>query len=89
MAEAILELTPELFVELAKASKGGQPRRFMVKSNPLPDDAEIVRVYYMPNGNLGLWLSSAEFPDSDQVPTLPPVMFETIFDPPASGECEE
>lgn len=86
MKVATLDLTPELFVEFCKTCKSGLTRRFIVKENPLPDDAEIVRIgLNAPYGpyNLRLYISSESFadvPEGSTPPELPLVVFETIFD---------
>lgn len=88
MRVAALDLTPELFVEFCKAGKqgGGLARRFVVKENPLPDDAEIVRVglatAFEPH-TLRLYIRSelfAEVPDGQDPPELPVVIYETVYD---------
>lgn len=84
---ATLDLTPELFIELAKACKRGTPRMIVVKENPLPEDAEIVRVRLRPDrfypDLLQLVIKSESFkdvPSGSSYPELPQVVFETIYD---------
>lgn len=87
MKLATLDLTSELFVEFAKACKGqGLSRRFIVKQNPLPDDAEIVRIQlrdpYEPH-TLRLYVQSESFAEVEEgatPPELPLVIFETVID---------
>ena len=90
MRVATLDLTPELFVEFSKACKGTFARRFTVKQNPLPDDAEIVRIGlrdpYEPH-TLRLFITSEEFediPEGATPPELPMIWFETIHE---EAEC--
>ena len=89
MGRAILGLTPDLFVEFAKAAKGNSPRRFSVKANALPEDAQIVEVRAgdIFSRNILLVLESSSF--SDGVPCLlkSPV-FETIYDADFCDVCE-
>lgn len=85
MRIATLDLTPELFVEFCKASKqgGGLARRFVVKENPLPDDAEIVRIGLAEPYTLRLYIQSQEFaevPEGQNPPALPNVLYETVYD---------
>lgn len=87
MKLAVLDLTPELFVEFCKSSVKGEPRRFTVKDNALPDDVEIVRIRLADDAvwpqTLQLVLRSASFSEvaaGAKPPMLPPVVFETIFD---------
>jgi len=87
MKIAILELSPELFVEFAKACKKGPPRRFTVKANALPDDASIVRVGFTGDSQglytLKLVVQSetfADVPNGEMIPELPAVVFETVND---------
>lgn len=83
---ALLELTAELFVEFAKACKDGPPRRLRVKDNALPDDTAIISVEALwdrPPFTLALVLHSETFdevPVGTRPPTLPAVVFETIYD---------
>lgn len=88
MKIATLDLTPDLFVEFCKASKenGHKPRRFVVKENPLPDDAEVVAVQlrdpYLPH-TLRLVIQSESFadvPEGATPPELAMVWYETVFD---------
>lgn len=44
MKIATLDLAPELFIEFCKLCKNGPSRRYIVKQNALPDDAEVVEV---------------------------------------------
>lgn len=86
MRVATLDLTPELFLEFAKACTGqGLTRRFLVKEHPLPDDAKIVdiRLRYPRRHTLQLLVQSesfAEVPEGEKPPELPLVVFETVFD---------
>lgn len=89
MRVALLALTPELFVELAKACKSGPPRRFEVAENPLPDDAEIVAVSHNSDplrlhyGTVLLVIKSEVFvdvPEGNYMPMLPPIVFKTVND---------
>lgn len=83
---ALLPLTADLFVQFAQACKDGPPRRFQVKENPLPDDVEIVSIGVsatMPPVTLALLLKSesfADIPDGEQVPEVPRILFETVYD---------
>lgn len=82
MRQAILELTPELFVEFAKAAKGDGTRKFTVRANPLPDDAEVIRIIISNTDNLALVLHSESFSDVAEgsvLPTLPSPIFETVY----------
>lgn len=86
MRVATLDLTPELFVEFAKACKNGPPRRFIVKDNPLPEDAKIIRVrlslLHYPE-TLQLLIESESFEDvakGTRPPELPQVVFSTQYD---------
>jgi hypothetical protein len=87
MRLATLRLTPDLFIEFAKACKDGPPRRFVVKENPLPADATIVRVdvdhVFNPSPfTLRLVLQSETFDEiaeGEILPELDPVVFETQF----------
>lgn len=87
MKLATLDLTPDLFVEFCKVCKSGAARRFIVKKNPLPDDAEIVRIGIAPPSiepyTLRLYIQSEEFADVSEgaEPELPLVVFETIYGP--------
>lgn len=87
MKLATLDLTPELFVEFAKACSGVGSRRFRVKANPLPNDAVIERIGLRPPGvdshALRLFIRSETFADvleGAEPPELPPVVFETVFE---------
>lgn len=60
MKEAILRLTPELFVEFCKA---GEPRMLRVVENALPADAKYVRAGHDINGDLLLAIQSESFAD--------------------------
>lgn len=87
MKVATLDLTPELFVEFAKACKvEGLGRRFVVKKNPLPDDAEIVRIslrdpYEQPTLRLVIRSETfADIPEGANPPEVPDILFETIYD---------
>lgn len=88
MRIATLDLTPELFIEFCKASKRGSGlgRRFVVKENPLPDDAEIVRIglaSLIEPYTLRLYIQSQEFaevPEGQNPPALPNVLYETVYD---------
>lgn len=87
MKHAALPLTPDLFVEMRKASTElGITRRFRVKKNALPDDARPIRVYWdSASGLLYLLVESDSFADvsrPEDVPVLPPVIFETVYDGP-------
>lgn len=88
MKIATLDLTPSLLVEFSKAC-GNQPfaRRFIVRENPLPDDAEIVRIGLADDGleprTLRLYIKSesfAEVGEHVEPPSLPLVIFETVFE---------
>lgn len=64
--------------------QGTGSRRFIVKANPLPDDAKVESVFVGINGSIWLVLRSKEFdaipitiPD---LPHLPPVAFETVYE---------
>lgn len=96
MKVATLDLTPELFVELCKASKEHNrwPRRFVVKKNPLPDDAKVVEVRlrepFLPH-TLRLVISSesfAEVPEGATPPELPMIWYETVFSLPDGRDAE-
>lgn len=91
MKVALLELTPELFVDFCKASKNGPPRRFEVVENALPDDAEVSAIAHMSDplrlhhGTVLLHIKSESFadvPEGGFIPKLPPIMFRTVEDPP-------
>jgi hypothetical protein len=80
---ATLDLSADLFLEFSKACKAGPPRRFVVKENALPDDAEIVRVRYYDPDRLRLFITSESFADvreGGEPPELPPVVFTTQYD---------
>lgn len=83
MKQAYLYITPSLFVEFTKASQQheGKPRRFLVIENPLPDDAEVVKVESL-FGNIRLLIESQSFNDVDagSIPDLPPPIYRTVFD---------
>ena len=86
MGIAILNLTPELFINFCLASKDGPPRRFRVKENPLPEDAKVVHVgqSLLAPYLVQLYVSSetfAEVPLGEEPPALPTVVYETVFDP--------
>lgn len=93
MKIATLDLTPELFVEFCRFCKDGPPRFTVVKENPLPDDAEIIDVRHHPHRwphRLQLIVKSASFTDlseGDEIPELPLVVFETVYDNP-HGYCK-
>ena len=79
---ALLDLTPELFIEFCKASKEleGAPRRFKIIENALPDDAEVVAVRHEDNFGhplIRLEIASAEFPEG--CPTLPSPIYQTVY----------
>lgn len=85
---ATIDLSPELFIEFCKASsvQGRGARRFVIKENPLPDDAEVVRIglkdTYEPY-TLRLFIKSeqfAEVPEGGTPPELPLVVYQTIYD---------
>ena len=91
MKLATLDLSPELFVEFCKASKhgGGMARKFVVKENPLPEDAEIIRIGLahdrLEPQTLRLYIQSeqfAEVSDGAIPPELPLVLYETVYDNP-------
>ena len=76
-----LDITTELLVEFSKTCKAGPPRRFIVKENPLPDDARIVRMRQLNDYTLRLYITSESFTDvAGPILQLPPVVFETIYD---------
>lgn len=88
MKIATLDLTPELFVEFCKLCKSGPSRRYTVKENALPDDAEVVEVRlrspFLPH-TLQLVIKSESFadvPEGGEPPELPPIWFETVFENP-------
>ncbi len=86
MGIATLDLTPDLFIEFCKAcgDGGGLGRRFVVRQNALPDDAEVKRVDYMLRpSSIRLTIGSAEFEEvSEGVEPLklPPIVFDTLYD---------
>jgi hypothetical protein len=90
MRIAALDLTPELFVQFCQVCKDGPPRHFVVKKNPLPDDAKVVGVITRPDRFpliLRLVVESeafADVPEGESIPELPDVWFETIY-----AECTE
>lgn len=86
MRVALLELTPEMFVEFSKACQPGPPRTFDVVENALPLDARVVAVAHNANplrlnhGTVLLHIVSETFedvPEGGLMPTLPPVLFKT------------
>lgn len=87
MKVATLDLSAELFVEFAKLCKGGPPRKFIVKENPLPADAKILHVglanrFVYPPLTLRLFIQSESFEDvpAGQIPPeLPNIAFETLY----------
>lgn len=91
MKLATLDLAPELFVDFCKVCKIGPARQFIVKENPLPDDAEIVRIGLARDGmwpqTLRLYIRSESFadvPDDADPPPLPLVIFQVVH-----AECTE
>lgn len=89
MRVALLELTPELFIEFCKAAKSGPPRRFTVVKDALPDDAEVVGVFAKNDpfrlhfGTVLLQIRSESFadvPEGGFMPELPPIHFQTVYD---------
>lgn len=88
MKIATLDLTPELFVEFCKLCKNGPSRRYIVKENAPPDDAEVVEVRlrspFLPH-TLQLVIQSESFadvPEGVEPPELPPIWCETVYDNP-------
>lgn len=81
---AVLPLTADLFLEWSKACRDGPPRRFVVKENPLPDDAKIVGVELFGNKQdliLALVVESESFEDvpADVAPPeVPRIPFEVV-----------
>ena len=87
MRIATLDLTPDLFLEFCKACKQGEPRRFIVKENPLPDDVKLVGMRFADDEPLRIRLvltsrTFAEVLKGSIPPPLPNVVFETVYDAP-------
>lgn len=76
-----LDLTPELLVEFCKTCKAGPARRFTVKENPLPDDAEIVAMRQIDMRTIRLYITSESFDGNEwATPALPNVVFQTVYE---------
>lgn len=80
-----LDLTPQLFLEISQGFKAGGARRFIVKENALPNDAEIVRIGLSPHRPdvVRLYIQSDSFievAEGAEPPELPLIVFETVFD---------
>lgn len=81
MRVKILRVQTEQFIRLHQKRSKDILARSVVVENPLPDDAEVVRVGYDYSGWMLLVIQSAEWPDvkeGDAIPDLPAPMFTTI-----------
>jgi hypothetical protein len=81
---ATLDLSPDMLMSFMQASKSGPPRYFMVKKNPLPDDARIVHVAPCTEHYPIVWRLFIESDSFEEVeegcvpPALPLVVYETV-----------
>lgn len=74
-----LHVTAQMFVELLKPMKGGDPCFFQVVDHALPSDAEVVRVEG-DHSTLRLIITSESYDDVDEngLPTIIPPTFRAV-----------
>lgn len=86
---ATMDLVPDLFIEFCKASTQahGWPRSFVVRENPLPDDAKVEAIQQINSCTVRLLISSASFaevPEGAPPPELPMIVYQTVVEPPSA-----
>ena len=77
MRARILEITPELWVQMLTRTK---PQTFRITKNALPEDAQVISMGTSPNSGamtIRLLIASAVFRDDDP-DILPSPVFELI-----------
>lgn len=72
-----LDVTAGVLLLIVQAFKWpvNSKRRFIVKENPLPEDAELQSVELIEPDVVRLWITSAHISEGDEIPA--PVLFIT------------
>lgn len=85
MRVAYFDVTPDLLAEFvfASAHRGGLPRVFFVKKNPLPADTTVVHVRGSERNHcVRVYVESASFDEVSELDNaleLPPIWYETVY----------